>query len=407
VCGLLSLALLCAACSGSSPRLHVRLDAGPVTAPFDTPVHVTLTGLPPSGLVTLDARTTDYQGRVWVSSADYRATAAGTLNLSTAVPVAGSYHVADAAGLLWSLHPAFTRNPATQFLMSYTGFSVTMRVLAEGRIQAAATLRREATAPASIQTMPRDGLAGTLFVPPKVKPGAPAVVVIGGSEGGEDIFTADALALIGYPALALGYFREPGLPQCLCDIPLEYFARAVHWLHAQPAARGRRIILVGGSRGGEGALLVASYEPRLFDAVVAISPSAFVEPAFGDGGGLPGAAWTFHGRPLATDTTIPVANIRIPVLLSDGGQDQVWPSGAFATVIMEELRTARDRAPYTSLYYPGAGHAAAGEPPYFPYSDIGPGGEVLGGSEPANALAAEQFWAKMIKFINDPSVPLK
>jgi Acyl-CoA thioester hydrolase/BAAT N-terminal region/BAAT / Acyl-CoA thioester hydrolase C terminal len=247
-----------------------------------------------------------------VSSAEYRATAAGTLNLSTAVPVAGRCHVADAAGLLWSLHPAFTSNPTAQFITSGTGFSVTVRVLAEGRVQAAATLRRETALPASVQTVRRDGLASTLFVPAKTRPGAPAVVVIGGSEGGEETLTAAALSLIGYPALALGYFREPGLPRCLCDIPLGYFARAVHWLRA-----------------------------------------------------------------------------------------------AFATVIMQELRTARDRAPYTNLYYPGAGHAAAGVPPYFPYSDIGSSGDVHGGSEQANALAAEQFWPEMIKFINNPWVPLK
>ena len=236
----------------------MRLDAGPVTAPFDTPVHLIISGLPRLGLVTLDAGTTDYQGRTWVSSAEYRATAAGTLNLSTAVPVAGSYHVADAAGLLWSLHPAFTSNPAAQFFMNYTGFSVTVRVLAEGGVQGAVTLRREGITAPTVQTVSQDGFASTLFVPPKVRPGAPAVVVIGGSNGGEPTLTADALALIGYPALALGYFQEPGLPQCLCSIPLEYFARAVGWLRAQPVARGRPVILVGGSRGAEGALLIAS-----------------------------------------------------------------------------------------------------------------------------------------------------
>ncbi len=35
-------------------------------------------------------------------------------------------------------------------------------------------------------------------------------------------------------APALGYFKEPGLPQCLCGIPLEYSARAVGWLRAHP-----------------------------------------------------------------------------------------------------------------------------------------------------------------------------
>jgi uncharacterized protein len=193
------------------------------------------------------------------------------------------------------------------------------------------------------------------------------------------------------------------LPQCLCSIPLEYFARAVGWLRAQPVARGRRIVLIGTSRGAEGALLIASYEPHLFNAVIANSPSATINGAFGG----TGAAWTFDGKPLTTGAPIPVANIRIPVLLSDGGHDQVWPSATSASVIMLELRGYGDPAPYANLYYPGAGHAAAGSPPYFPYSDIGSHGNVHGGSEQANALAAEQFWAKMITFINNPSAPLK
>ena len=65
---------------------------------------------------------------------------------------------------------------------------------------------------------------------------------------------------------------------------------------------------------------------------------------------------------------------------------------------MFELRESGDRAPYTNLYYPDAGHGNFGNPPYFPYSGF-VNGIVLGGSEQANALATEQFWPKMINFI--------
>jgi hypothetical protein len=68
---------------------------------------------------------------------------------------------------------------------------------------------------------------------------------------------------------------------------------------------------------------------------------------------------------------------------------------------VRELHSSADRAPYTNLYYPGAGHADTGAPPYFPYSGYGSRGATDGGSKQANALAAEQFWAKMISFIND------
>jgi dienelactone hydrolase len=400
VCGLLGLALLCGACSGPAPRLHVRLDAGPLSAPFDTPVHIDLTGLPPSGLVTLHARTTDYQGRAWVSSAEYRATASGTLNLSTAVPVAGSYHVADAGGLLWSLHPAFTSNPAVQFFMGAAGFTVRLQVLAAGQVQATATLVRSwsfATSP-TVQTTARDGFASTLFTPDRVRPGAPAVVVIGGSGGGEDTLTAGALAMAGYPALALAYFKEPGLPQCLCAIPLQYFAHAVRWLRAQPIAVGRPVILLGGSRGAEGALLIASYEPDLFDAVIASSPSSEINGSYG---GKPGPAWTFYGKALLVDTPIPVGRIRVPLLLGDGGQDAIWDSALSATIITQELINANDPAPHINLYFAQAGHAFLGTPPYFPYSLYG-ANESRGGTQQANALAEEQSWVNLINFINDP-----
>jgi hypothetical protein len=66
---------------------------------------------------------------------------------------------------------------------------------------------------------------------------------------------------------------------------------------AQPVARGRPVILSGATRGGEGALLIASYEPHLFDAVIASSPSAF---SYGSGPRSSPlvSAWTWHGRPL-------------------------------------------------------------------------------------------------------------
>jgi hypothetical protein len=214
------IALASAACSsGPSAPLHVRLAAGPAAGAFDSPIHIAASGLPPGALVSVQARARDYQGHLWESAADFRASAAGTLNLATAVPVSGSYHVADAAGLLWSLHPAFKSGPETQFYMAYSGFSVAVQVLANGQLVASQTLQRMASIAESRLTVPADGLAGSLFVPAKLRPDAPAVVLIGGSNGGEDMLAAVALAEIGYPALALGYFKEPGLPTACAIFP--------------------------------------------------------------------------------------------------------------------------------------------------------------------------------------------
>jgi hypothetical protein len=53
----------------------------------------------------------------------------------------------------------------------------------------------------------------------------PPVLVFGGSGGGL-MTSAALLAARGYPSLALAYFKAPGLPQTLHNIPLEYFAKA-------------------------------------------------------------------------------------------------------------------------------------------------------------------------------------
>jgi hypothetical protein len=135
--------MLAGAGCGSGPAgAPVRLDAGPAVAALVDPVHVSVSGLPPAGLVTVQARALDRQGQPWVSAAVFRASAAGTLNLATAVPVSGSYHTADATGLLWSLHQAPGANQATSFSPPAAGFAVRLEVLTGGRVRASATLRR-------------------------------------------------------------------------------------------------------------------------------------------------------------------------------------------------------------------------------------------------------------------------
>jgi len=395
----LVLVLAGAGCGSGSAGAPVRLDAGPAAAALVDPVHVSISGLPPAGLVTVQARALDRAGQPWVSAAVFRASAAGTLNLATAVPVSGSYHVADAAGLLWSLHPAPGTNQAAGFSPS-AGFTVRLQVLTGGRVLATATLRRLLPVTVSVQTVRRDGFAGQLYTSAAVRPGTPAVVVLGGSGGGYDLAPAVGLAMSGYPALALAYFGEPGLPQCLCSIPLEYFARAVGWLRAQPAGRGRPVVLYGASRGAEAVLLLASYLPHLADGVVASSPTAAVNGAVS---AAPGPAWTFGGHPLAPVGDIPVTRIRVPLLMGDGGQDAAWDSATAASTIMGELRGSPDHARATNLYYPGAGHYYFGLPPYFPFftsTEVA----ARGGSAQADALATEQFWARMITFLSHLAV---
>jgi dienelactone hydrolase len=390
----LAVLALAAGCSsgGPSPDVAVHLDAGPAAAAAADPVHVSISGLPAAGLVTVQAQATDDQGRPWQSAAVFRASAAGTVNLATAVPVSGSYHSADAAGLLWSLHPASSTSPSATLATFRTGLTVRLRVLTGGHIRASVTLKRRLPASTSTETVARDGFAATFYAPAAARPGAPAVVVLGGYPTDVDNVVAEGLAMSGYPALAVGYFGQPGLPECQCSTPLEYFARAVSWLRAQPAGRGRPVVLYGASDGAQAALLVASYLPHLVDAVVACSPTDVVH----DAAGGTGPGWTFDGKPLQAGTLIPVAKIRVPLLMGDGGQDAVWDSAGSASTITSQLERTPGHAPVTNLYYPGAGHYYFGMFPHFPFFNDA----SLGGTQQANALATEQFWPRMLAFLN-------
>lgn len=183
-------------------------------------------------------------------------------------------------------------------------------------------------------TVARDGLVGRYHAPPGTER-RPAVLVLGGSEGGVPSIVGTQLARIGYPALELGYFGVEGLPDQLRDIPLEYFERALRWLGDRPEADSERLVVWGASRGGEASLLIGSTFPELVAAVVANVPSNRVQPAY------PGAgdAWTLDGE------TIPQAEIAVeridgPVLMTCGERDQTWPSCDMSRAAMDRLEAA-------------------------------------------------------------------
>jgi hypothetical protein len=107
---------------------------------------------------------------------------------------------------------------------------VALSVVEGGKTVARTTLARRTFDP-TVQvrhlTVRRDGREGYLFTP-QVHDRRPAVLVFGGSEGGDSMVEVAALlSAHGYPALSLAYFDAPGLPHELARVPLEYFARAV------------------------------------------------------------------------------------------------------------------------------------------------------------------------------------
>jgi dienelactone hydrolase len=379
----------------ASDSAALRLNAGPATEAFVMPIHVTVDGLYPGEKVTVRGLSRDSSGALWTSWASFTAES-GTLDLARSVPEAGTYQVADAGGLLWSLQPPATGSQVRHIGGPGNGFTVQVQVLIGGEVVAEQTLTRSVLQPAQNLDVASTGFHGSLYLPPKptASPTTPAVVVIGGSEGGVPAPEAAGFAAAGYPSLALGYFGEPDLPRCLCSIPLEYFAHAVAWLRSQPGFADRPVVLWGASRGGEGALVLAAYEPKLFDEVIAVAPSYLINRPVGLGATQAPSAWTLNGQPLP-EGPIPVAGIQVPVLLTAGGADVVWDSSVFAPIVMARLDITPGAPAHHYLAYPDAGHAMAGIPPYVPVDPT-----QFGGTQGANASAAESAWPQMIAFIH-------
>lgn len=57
------------------------------------------------------------------------------------------------------------------------------------------------------------------------------------------------MAARGYPTLALAYFKEPGLPPLMRDIPLEYFVTALTLLGRQDGVDSSKLVIAGASGG--------------------------------------------------------------------------------------------------------------------------------------------------------------
>jgi dienelactone hydrolase len=428
-----------------------RLVADPAVGLADEAVRIRVEGAPPGREVRLRASATDADGGSWRSEAVFRADRRGRIDVATASPTEGTYSGVAPMGLLWSMRreappaAAAARAPIQDLLIPPDGpmfphrpqgaVEVTVEAMAEGRAIASTVLKRQWTLPEVRVTEVREGpLVGRLFEPPGGP--HPALLLLAGSNGGTLNTHAALLAAHGYVTFTLAYFRAPGLPDDLLEIPLEYLKQGIDWLRARPSVDGDRVGVLGASRGAELALLLAATYPEL-KAAVAISPSDRVWEAAVRSAGKTGiealkadrTSWTLEGKPLsfmpktlsadlvarlqsggrfagremmdvrgadpatAARAAIPVERIAGPILLVSGGADRMWPSVEMAATIEKRLSAARFPHRVVSLVYPGAGHVFADSWMPVPY------GGSMGGTAEANARAFADYWPKLQAFL--------
>jgi dienelactone hydrolase len=259
------------------------------------------------------------------------------------------------------------------------------------------------------------------------------ILLLGGSEGGLGPGVgrmAVALQEHGYAVLHVSYYRAPGQPPRLELVPLETFDRALDWLKAQPDIDAERLAVVGGSKGAEAALIVATRHPEL-KAVVAGMPSSaawqgldwnivnmIVNPPNGSWslGGKPipflpyGQPKNFEGGAMAVyvaglehlsehpDAVIPIEKTKAPVLLICGKMDALWPACPMAEQV--KARAEANGGPtVTVLAYDNAGHGVLGLPveksnPNYDRLDS------LGGTDDGNNAARTEAWHKIVAHLD-------
>jgi pimeloyl-ACP methyl ester carboxylesterase len=324
-------------------------------------------------------------------------------------------------------------------------------VSVDDEIIASTSLKRLAMAAnVKVEKVTADGLVAELFMPEgATTTNKIPIVAFGGSEGGiggGEMF-AMRMASWGHPALAIAYFGTTGVPSELSEIPLEYFGKAFAYLDTRPETRKGKAIVIGGSRGGELALLLGATFPNVVAGVIAETPSSFRWAGLGTNIGDAKPAWTFEGKPLAfvpdsagsqlkidtvktpkgttayvlrpmferamTDAkpeALEAARIRVeeisgPILMLAGSDDQMWPACDFVERAMTQLTTSGHVAKHADegVCFPGAGHdvGSVGLPTSNSmWADLGDAAYALGGTAESNAHAGRASEAKIRAFLD-------
>lgn len=381
----------------ATPHVHFTVDSAPQDAAgaggfvevaagdsvrYGDPLDVVVDGLVAGTELEIDAAMDGL-----TSHAVFDVPSDGVVDIARDAAKSGTWTGVDPEGLLWSMDG----QPSSNLDL---GIHVDAKV--DGKVIASADLQRKYIDDGlTTQSVQQGTVVGQMVLPPGDGP-FPAVLVFGGSEGGVStgIFNADYLGSLGYAALGVGYFGAAGLPHELSDIPLEILEGDLAFLASQPKVDPNRIAVMGGSRGGELALLLGSHFP-IVKAVVADVPSGVVWPGFGNN--VFTAAWTLRGHELAyihdsgaqpevtTDAqgnahytsanvfiadlaaarsadlaaaTIHVEDTKGPILLLGGRDDKLWASCVLQDVAWGRLVSSGHAAQFGDVRhcYPNAGH---------------------------------------------------
>lgn len=387
-------------------------------------IDLRIDGLIPKTMYTLRLKK-NAGNKILSSWASFYSDSEGVISTVKSYGLTGSYRGIDSAGLFWSLKPG---NDDFQFEKNYRDLHGLHQLTVEiqGQIIKTEYFIQQSTTPDIECLEIHESINGFLY---KHRQATSNILFLHGSGGiDQDIKQmANLLAVQGNNVFLLKYCEN----QILEEIPLEYFKDAMDWISQNLEPFGKGIKLVGLSKGGEAALLLASVFPESISLVCTFN--SLTAPFQGINRLKPPhmdqrSSWTFKGTPL---DFVP-GNFDLPMEISTGEKMDIFPfyyeifrdkAGVFDKIIdlkdfkgevylfsseddrlcpsfqyAELFKQKNARARVSHINWRGAGHVL-GWPGFQEVYLFDQSPFLIGGTLRANGLAAKESWNTLIEIL--------
>jgi dipeptidyl aminopeptidase/acylaminoacyl peptidase len=219
---------------------------------------------------------------------------------------------------------------------------------------------------------------------------APLLVILGGSEGGMGMTSAqraaDRQAYLdaGFALLVVGYFGLPGIPSGLDRIELSGVLQAIENTRRHSAVNPEKLSVLGVSKGAELTLVLASRSTHISTVIAVVgSEVVFASPEWYS----TSSSWSWQGQAMPfvpfnwrsalpllqgnirqghemamqnqqayQQARIPVQQMQADVLFISGTADELWPSSEMSDRMMLTLQKHHYPYRYQHMKIVGGGH---------------------------------------------------
>ncbi|XP_039616991.1 bile acid-CoA:amino acid N-acyltransferase-like isoform X2 [Polypterus senegalus] len=368
------------------PKITVQPTRGLVDEMF----YIAVSNISPHQEVTIRSFLQSDDKDFWHAYAYYVSDNSGVVNVAEDNSLGGSYTGREPTGLIWSLKPVPGGRTALRLRKTeiFTPFVINISVY-KGHIKgdfkeetalACAVMERWYVTPGvSRIEVKENGIYGALFLPPGPGP-FPGLLDLWGGGGGLVEYRSALLASHGYATLALEYLSSKTE---FSKIGEKYFEAAFGYLESHPQVTREHVGIFGLCFGASVTLSVAANENKINPKclvcvsgthVIRIGESidkAFADlklneekTRFDENNHI---IWRELALPIPTDPNkkVNVGNLKCPLLLIAGSDDQNWPTPESAEDIEKMMKEAGNGHLLTKIIYPKTGHLI--EPPYSPH----------------------------------------